>query len=39
VREGGVSGQDGGGPGAAGAQAMHVHGGAHAAVRLPVSIS
>ena len=35
VREGRISGQHGGCPGAAGAQAMHVRGGAHAAVRPP----
>ena len=35
VREGGIGGQDGCRPGAAGVQVMHVHGGAHAAVRAP----
>ena len=35
VREGGIGGQHGRRPGAAGAQVMHVHGGAHAAVRVP----
>ena len=35
VREGGTGGQDGCRPGAAGAQVVRVHGGAHAVVRAP----
>ena len=35
LREGGISGHDGCRPGATGAQVVHVHGGAHAAVRAP----
>jgi len=38
LREGGIGGQDGCCPGAAGPQVVHVHGGAHAAVRAPAGL-
>jgi hypothetical protein len=38
VREGGIGGQHGGRPGAAGPQVVHVDGGAHAAVRAPAGL-
>jgi hypothetical protein len=38
VREGGIGGQDGCRPGAAGPEVMHLHGSAHAAVRAPAGL-